>query len=140
MKSLELNWIKNEDKSLVMPEVVFSSVSWAGGLYYHPEDMEVCINGKFYSLEFGLIEIGMTGIIESTLAHEWRHHWQFFHYGVPDDYLFSWPQEISVDEYDKALVKYFLSNPTEMDALRFQYKHSHIYEEWEKLLYKYLWH
>lgn len=139
MKSLELNWIRNVDKSLVIPEVVFSSLSWAGGIYHHPKRGEILIDDKFYSLDYGVIEVPEKfGGYGPTLAHEWRHHWQHYN-GWKFDQSYLWPEEFNPDEYDSLIVKYFTSNHHEMDALRFEYEYTTIHEKWEKLLYNYLW-
>jgi hypothetical protein len=137
MKSLELNWIRNVDKSLVIPEVVFSYDNKISGRYYDPSKDEIEIDGSYYDLDFGLIEISVySSDIESTLAHEWRHHWQVCN-GWNTDYIFKWPLNCCY-EYDKCIFKYFTENKHELDALKFEYKHSRIYDYWEELLYEYL--
>lgn len=142
MKSLELNWIRKFDKSLSMPEVVYSSIDWAGGQYFHPEENEICIDGKYYNISRGLIEISVSNNvsskeISSTIAHEWRHHWQYFNLPYEKN-KFKWPQTYDDQKYNKLITNYFLLNPLEMDALQFQKKYSSIYEEWEEILHDYL--
>lgn len=138
MKSLELNWIRNVDKSLVIPEVVFSSLDWAGGQCFPPCRDEVCIDGKYYDLKYGLIEISIRfGDYESTLAHEWRHHWQICN-GWVYNHEFLWPKTFYNHDYNDMILKYFTLNSHEMDALRFQNQYSNIYEEWKEILYQYL--
>lgn len=140
MKSIEVNWIRNVDKSLVIPEVVFSSLNWAGGMYHHPEKNEICIDGKYYDLKYGLIEVSVqfkSLSTESTLAHEWRHHWQAYH-GWVNDYRFLWPSTFEEDDYDDLILKYFTLNNHEMDALRFQNKYSSVYDNWVEILYQHL--
>ena len=139
MKSLELNWIRNVDKSLVIPEVVFSSISWCGGRYHQPRKDEKYIDGRYYDLSFGLIEISSAypETIEETLAHEWRHHWQCCH-GWEFEYSFDWPETFDAEKYDDMIVRYFTENNHEMDAVKFQYKHSSIHLNWEELLHVYL--
>jgi hypothetical protein len=143
LKSLELNWIRNVDKSLVMPEVVFSSIDWCGGFYHEPKaGEEVFIDGNYYPLDYGLIEVSESNNpdiqeLASTIAHEWRHHWQICH-GYKTIYSFIWPRQFEVDDYDGLLVNYFTKNHHEMDALLFQRKYASIHDEWEKLLYNHL--
>lgn len=142
MKSLELNWIRKYDKSLIIPEVVFSSLSWVAGQYYKPDNDEIYIDGVGYSMRFGLIEVSerqnKTDVdIASTLAHEWRHHWQIFNLPTRT-YNYYWPHEFDNSDYDDMIIKYFTSNELEMDALRFQKKYSSVCDEWESVLYLYL--
>ncbi len=140
--SMELNWIRKFDKSLINPTVVFSSLKWASGLYYHPEKDEICIDGKFYHLGCGLIEVSnfnneTAKETAGTIAHEWRHHWQYFN--LPKEKVgFEWPKSYNELEYNEMIVKYFTLNPLEMDALRFQKRYSYVYENWEEILQNYL--
>jgi hypothetical protein len=140
MKSLELNWLRGHDKSLVIPEVVITERDDVGGRYLSPQKGEMFIGGKYYPLDFGLIEISdMWNDFEhqSALAHEWRHHWQLFNHGNWI-YRASWAQLISTNDYDTSIVRYFTLNEHEMDALRFEYKTVGVPELWEELLYDHL--
>jgi hypothetical protein len=143
LKSLELNWIRKVDKSLIMPEVVFSSLDWAGGQYFRPfHGEELLIDGKHYPREHGLIEVSTIQNatdweIAATLAHEWRHHWQACH-GIEFAEAFKWPHKFDNDDYDDLIVKFFTLNTYEMDAVRFQHRYTKIHDEWEELLHDHL--
>ena len=141
MKSIELNWIRNYDKSLVIPEVVFSSTSNVGGRYYEPKKDELLIDNTFYNLQYGIIEISQEYPDEThrSLAHEWRHHWQKCN-GWNVNRVFCWPEKFNLAEYDSLIKKYFLLNIDELDALRFEYKLTGIPEEWKRILYQYICH
>ena len=92
-RSLEVNWLRRFDRSLVVPEVVYtptptSDGSEVGGYYVHPGKYEWMIDGKYYDGAFGILVVGtMYGDdAVSTLAHEWRHHWQL-HNGMTFDHM-----------------------------------------------------
>jgi len=139
-KSLETNWIrKKSDKALPIPEVMYFPFSEADGCYYHPrEKLEIYdIDGKSYSMKYGVIAVNPKNYknIEETIAHEWRHHMQYFN-GIDFGKL-SYPLEIfNKLPYRKAIWEYFSESEIELDAIRFQYKYSTIFEVWESVLYK----
>lgn len=139
MKSLELNWIRKKvDRTIPMPEVMYFPFTDAGGRYYRPQKGWM-FDGDMrpHSMKYGVIVVSplCSDNVEATIAHEWRHHWQYFH-GVKFD---ATPVNIfQTMAYEKALVKYFKSSRMEMDALRFQYKHSTIHEAWEELLFNFI--
>ena len=139
MKSLELNWIRKKcDKTLVMPEVMFHELDY-GGLYIDPEDCEYYdMDGHPIHAGNGLIIVDTTypEDVESTISHEWRHHWQLFN-GFKYDGI-GWEDGLDGDDYDIRLKKYFTHSRAEMDALKFQYKHSFICPHWEEILFDYL--
>lgn len=140
-KSLELNWIRNFDKSLVIPEVVYSNVN-AGGCYTSPVNNTIVIDDKEYDCRYGIIEVSIDHpeYADAILAHEWRHHWQACH-GWNHEYKYKWNHDNYDDDYDvycNAVIQYLTLNPQELDAIRFQYKYSRLYEEWEGLLENYL--
>ena len=142
MKSLHLNWIRNIDKSLVMPNVIFPSTLKVGGWYSSPEEGQEYIDGCYYDKCFGIIAVDgnlpekdHAGVI----AHEWRHHWQICHGwkfdGMGEQNLFHLIDSVG---YDTAILKFFSKSKAEMDALKFQYKYSGVYESWEYLVHDYL--
>ncbi len=140
MKSLHLNWIRNIDKSLVIPTVIFSSTINVGGWYRPPDRSQIYVDGHYYDSCFGIIVVNATQPEEfaGTIAHEWRHHWQAYH-GWKFDGMSgaSLIDLINSAGYNKAIRKYFAESKSEMDALRFQYKYGGIYKAWEELLYDY---
>jgi hypothetical protein len=119
MKSLELNWVRNEDKSLVLPEVHFSDIDNVGGYYIPASDGEVLIDDRYYDKRNGVIVISSQypDDIPSVLAHEWRHHWQHFQ-GWKYDGI-GWDSPVN---YDAAIYDYFTQSYSEFDAFRFQCK------------------
>ena len=124
MRSVELNFVRNQDKSLILPELVFYEANGGNGQYYSPQKQEVQIGDKYYQLDSGLIQISPENpeTFAATLAHEWRHHWQWLH-GMGKFFVDSggWIKHSNrFSSYDRALREYFFGCPMEMDALRFQ--------------------
>lgn len=117
LPSLEINWLKFFPKDVILPDiVVIGEHNYDyGGCYYKPEWAEICVEGRNYSLEKGLIVVrdDQDG---STLAHEFRHHLQRVYYGI------EFPsQEFNFDiPYKDAIIKYFTSSWIEMDALLYE--------------------
>ena len=134
-KSIELNWIRRRvDKSIPIPEVVFFPLEDAAGRYY-PSVLgnEIYdIDGHPHSLKYGVIVISTfwEDEIESTIAHEWRHHWQWFH-GIEFEINKFKDETLG---YDKALKEYFITSKTELDALRFEHKYAGVSEYHKELL------
>src|SRR3990167_108469 len=82
LPSLELNWLKKYDKSLSLPLVLFIEDMEHNGLYYEPQNREIIVENKLYSVEKGVLLIRLSdredADVAATIAHEWRHHWQRF--------------------------------------------------------------
>lgn len=125
LTSLELNWIRRKvDKDLVLPEVVLgSSASLYGGCYWHPSKREALIDGIYYPLDRGLIEVSAIEHenIGSIIAHEWRHHWQF--YKGWDFEAADWGDFAAKFSYEDAIANYFINIAKEADAFKFQLKY-----------------
>ena len=140
MKSLELNWIRSVDKSLVIPEVMFYPFGEdeKGGCYYDPEDNEIYDDkGKSYSMKYGVIVVSSdkdNETMESIIAHEWRHHYQYYH-GIKHDRP---KYDLLFEDYNKAVKQYFTTSKSELDAMRFSYKYAKQgkYQGWEEILYE----
>ena len=135
-KSFELNWVRLKcDKSIPMPEVVFYSLDDCAGKYYHPENHELYdVDGKPYHMRYGVIVVDPdTPLIHTTIAHEWRHHWQYYH-GIE----FEISSIVDNESYNESLLQYVTGSKTELDAIRFEYKYAGTYPEWEKPLYSVL--
>lgn len=118
-----MNWLRKHDKALPTPQVVYSAVSGFGGCYYSPFKGEECIDGLFYPRDNGIILVSTLwpDNIHSTLAHEWRHHWQRFNKGrLPK---WPWNTPSTSEEYIQAIKHYFTAWH-EWDALHFQHKHA----------------
>jgi hypothetical protein len=114
-RSLEINWLKRFDRSLVVPEVAFSDLTDCGGYYVRPGKYEWPLDGKFIDCRFGLIVVGFGWSAESTIAHEWRHHWQVHNGWTLDHQRFD-----HTVKWEDAIRKYFRESRSEMDALRFE--------------------
>lgn len=137
MKSFELNWVRLRcDKSIPMPEVVYHPLDNASGQYYHPENNELYdVDGRPYSMRYGVIVINPEcELIHTTIAHEWRHHWQYYH-GIEPEISIS---KVDNENYDESLLKYFTDSRTEWDAIRFEYKYAGTFPKWERPLYSIL--
>ena len=125
-----LYWLVRKAKDLVVPRVVFiegpALEEGASGCYYHPfwGEMVEFATGRLISLESGLLVLptavddegiwGKNGLPE-TLAHEWRHHWQWFN--QVHCRAATWTGRIP---YQEEIVSYF-GHPREMDALLFSH-------------------
>lgn len=136
MKSIELNWIRNVDKSLFIPEVVVADEG-VSGHYLSPLKEECYLDGGWFDRRFGIIVISPDQAeeeVEGTLAHEWRHHWQECHGwkydGVP---LRACGFEKS---YDAAIIHFFTKSASEMDAFCFELVHgnANVNDSWFRLL------
>lgn len=127
--SLELRWLSRHDKDILLPEIVFTAdmENAAGsrccGCYWRPEENEYLIGDKFVPFDRGVIAINTEDpeLIRGTIAHEWRHHWQFYHDLLPPAAA-SW--DFGGSNYDAKIRRFFRSRPHEMDALRYQLKHA----------------
>ena len=116
-----LYWLQRKAKQLSTPELVFvPALPSAGGYFYRPERAELFINGKPYSLRKGVLMVVENvdmGILTNSIAHEWRHYWQWFNLGR---YLHSEEFNTKVD-YKREIQRFF-KHPRELDALIFSYK------------------
>lgn len=123
-RGMELRWLRRYDRHLVVPEVVFVDglkTEWGqecGGYYAPPEKRIFDIGGHEVDGRFGVIAVNSSeaGSIPATLAHEWRHHWQW-HRGIEFDHV-----AYDVSDYEASIGNYFRSSRTEMDALLFEHK------------------
>lgn len=120
-RSLEFNWLKKFDRSLVTPAIVFANKPHVegqecGGYYVRPGKHEWFLDEKYYDCRFGLIVVSTDWESPAaTIAHEWRHHWQL-HNGIEFD---DKPFDASL-KWCAAVRKYFRESRSEMDALLFE--------------------
>lgn len=120
LKSLELGWLAKKDRNLPLPELVYSPNPKFGGLYMSPWKGERQVGTKFYDTSKGLIWI--SEFTPSVIAHEWRHHYQFYYGPKPG------PSSLALDKwtaqygYKGMIKKYFTELDYEQDALKFQVK------------------
>ena len=128
---IELNWLRGRDNDIPLPKIVIVNNYIYAGAYFHPRNDYVYNNGRIVDLKKGLIaicsELDDPG---STIAHEWRHHWQFFN-GIDFDNI-----QFDHDKcYKNETIKYYCNSKTEMDALLFEIKmypddDNQLYYEW----------
>ncbi|GAH39444.1 unnamed protein product [marine sediment metagenome] len=118
---LELHWLAKADKYILLPPVIFADIPY-GGYFRLPEKKEVVIDDKFYPADRGLIVISenYSSHVESSIAHEWRHLWQYYKRGKPK-WIATWNLK-SPFSYKNQIVIFFMSDPSEYDALLFQLK------------------
>jgi len=115
MSYFELNWLHKKDRAISMPRLVFFAAPDCGGLYYYPDNREKLIGDKYFPLDCGLIVISPNedgAFMAHSLAHEWRHHWQFFERGLTGGS--KWHNN---GNYEKAIISYFRRHLHEWDAL-----------------------
>lgn len=114
--------VARHDKSLLFPKIVYSSCEDVGGYYIEPERCEYEIDGSFVDASKGIIVVSTLwpDSIDSTITHEWRHHWQRFNWGSFPE----WPWALGNDDsYEESIKQYFRA-PHELDALLFEYKYA----------------
>lgn len=141
MKSLATNWIRRKtDKTLPIPEIMEWPLALAGQYYPPNPDGEIfTLKGRPLSMRYGVIVVSANyedDVKAGIIAHEWRHHMQYYSGVKYDKPLYSPKQS-----YNKMARQYFLTSKAEMDALRFQYKHAGFlgaYTPWEELFYDFI--
>jgi len=121
IRSIELSWIARQDKSLPLPLLDFDVLpDEYGARYYPPMRYDLEFNDKVFPLDHGLIQVNTiyNPCTASSLAHEWRHHWQAYHgWKLPGH-----PIQASIS-YDDRIKRHF-KWPEEKDALRFELRHT----------------
>lgn len=115
----ELRWVRGIDKDIPFPTIIFDNDHNFSGCYYHPEDSIVNVNGREFELKNGLIIFNIDFGDPSTLAHEWRHHWQWYNGWKVDSILPNY--EIG---YKEAMIEFYSNSISELDALLFEIKKS----------------
>lgn len=135
LRSLETNWLRNFDRTIPIPEVMFYPLRGCAGKYYRPQETEMYdLDGRPYEMHRGVIVVSpkFEEHVAANIAHEWRHHWQY-HRGIKFVIPKKDPQWD--DDYELKLLQYFTSSRTELDALRFEYRVAGIHEYWEDVLF-----
>lgn len=122
----------NSDKAAGFPPVVLSEDAEVdgervAGFYCRPERGEYLVGDRFFPLDRGLI----VATHDAAVAHEWRHHWQWFH-GWEYDGL-GWPPR----SYARDIRRYFRGSKSEMDALLYEARRvpDPFHEEWFDLIF-----
>ena len=133
--SLEFNWLPNSiRKGLSTPRVVLSNRIDCGGFYCNktPERYIHPWLGMDVSEAPVVAVTELAGSVAASLAHEYRHHWQWNNFGHrmrPS----VWDSQNQ--DYKASIVRYFRTYWWEMDALKFELKHapndvSRLWWEW----------
>ncbi len=119
---LEIAWLRKHDRALVVPEIVFAEIE-TSGFYAHPRPDTRDINGVVVDCSRGIIVVNSLDEAElhaSTLAHEWRHHWQR-HNGWAEDGS-SWSVTDGSRPYEERIVEFLRRFPSERDAVMFEHR------------------
>lgn len=66
----------------------------------------------------GIIVIGKTNYPAATLAHEFRHHWQYFNTNMDG----SGSKMPMGDTWEDRIIHYYTTQPQELDALMFEHR------------------
>lgn len=78
-----LGWLRRHWKDLPVPRVFQMDGLDACGCYFSPGGTLEVEDVAEYEIPAGAIVLG-SDPSPSTVAHEWRHHWQRFHAGLPE--------------------------------------------------------
>jgi hypothetical protein len=121
LSCLETRWLKGP-KWLPAPTIVVASKTFCGncdGMCFFPRK-EVFVDGRYYDARNGLLMISEVAHA-GTLAHEYRHHWQWFAgYRKYDGASFECPVGGDYATYRAAIVRYFAKSRYEWDALLYE--------------------
>lgn len=120
--SLELNWLMRDLRHLPMPGVIYADQLPYAGLYCPPFDESSVVEGIELGPHQGVIVISQQEselTVECSLAHEFRHHWQFWNGWAYDG--IGWDENSALD-YRKSIARYFSESHSEMDALLYEIK------------------
>lgn len=110
--NLELRWLK-PDKTIKAPLIVYAEeYSSFGGFFIKPEKCEYLFEGSYISADNGIIAITQEGDEANTIAHEYRHLWQYTNGW--DLNSIGWNNPV---DYKQGIIEYFIKSSSEMDAL-----------------------
>jgi len=79
MRSLDLFFITRHYKQVVLPKIKYANIgNNIYGIYFYPNKTIICAGEEIFT-DKGLIIINSEFPQDhaSTIAHEWRHHWQY---------------------------------------------------------------
>jgi hypothetical protein len=113
----EFSWLPNSVRKQVpyLPEIIFGDDFGASGYYLSPTEKNP--RGLIVICDAAMNEDALS----STIAHEFRHHWQMFNFGMPKKIEYSWSHLYKTLGYEQAIVRYFNEQEHERDALIFEY-------------------
>jgi len=137
----DLHWLGRLDKDIHWPLIVYTKTEEYGGCYVYPANEEEVVDGKYYSLNKGLIIVSLLNdnnhpnFIINTIAHEWRHHYQYYKGWYKYRINRYWNE---CEKYQTNIINYFNRLPQEMDAFLFSLKRypDEVTLEWYEWLIK----
>ena len=121
--ALECRWLARRLRHLPVPDVVYVDSLKVGGFYHPPTEDPIFHRGVVAPpARNGLIVVGVhyDDVDPSTLAHEFRHHWQY-HNGIEFDHI-PLNSDVEGDQWWDHIYDYFTKSKTENDALMFEYR------------------
>jgi hypothetical protein len=119
------------EKDLPTPRVLYVDGVPYGGIYFHPKDEGEVIGQRHIDLSRGALIVSTENFAEDTLAHEWRHHWQFCN-GWKYDGVNWPPRGLEQASYDAQVHAYFCGSKSEMDALKWSWRATGVKDDrWE---------
>jgi hypothetical protein len=123
--SIDLNWLYRKSKQTTLPKLVYiDEHSEYGGFYVEPNYYPFIYQGKEFQADKGILFVVADDTYRSTMAHEWRHHWQKLNGWNLDYDEFDYDFTGQYKSYKSEIVRYFTENKHEMDALLFEVKHT----------------
>jgi hypothetical protein len=126
VRSIDLHFLSKRDKDLPFPLLKYYRSETEEGYYVHPSDCRyVSDENLSFDSTNGIIFVNSNSLsIESTLAHEWRHHWQYYRGMLKTELYSKYKQYINFN-FKNDIVAYTINYykiPYELDALRYECK------------------
>ena len=126
---IELGWLSKGD-GIPMPRIEFVEwMDYAGGHYFAPTgDVLELADGRELLCDKGIIFISYDPDVTSdehiiaSIAHEYRHHWQWYNFGELHGVDMLEVQPDVLDDWDTMIVAYYSQSYTELDALLFEHR------------------
>ena len=118
--SLELNWLPNSLlKNIPTPRMIYHETARYGGCFMRQQETDIEVFGM--SLREGPV-IVISNHNAGVIAHEWRHLWQCMNGLLLEkgSTVYDWSNNKT---YKGNIIKYFTTQPHEMDALQFELLH-----------------
>jgi hypothetical protein len=125
--SLYFNWLPNSFlKGLPSVNLVFVENAYFGGCFLDVQNF--IDDGEYLGFPFSvqnkpLIVININHDISSSLAHEIRHNYQSYNFGM-NHFGTDWQKLIKTNSYKDSIINFFKYNWREMDALKFELKYA----------------
>jgi len=120
ISSFDTNWLSRKHKQLPACKIIFTDEIRVGGYYVQNPRKERYVESipVYPGSDYIIIGHDCDRLpLESIIAHEFRHHWQFMN-GWKYDGL-GWA---GTKDYDKEITNYFHYSFSEIDALLYEIK------------------